>query len=107
MVRNRKRRLPVLQEDKVIGIITVFDILRFLRKGEFKSIMAEDVLSTRVEEIMKKEVISLNPDRDLSDVLGLLKEKGYGGFPVVDDNNKLLGMVTITDVIKAAYREET
>ncbi|ODS35931.1 MAG: hypothetical protein A7316_10510 [Candidatus Altiarchaeales archaeon WOR_SM1_86-2] len=104
MVRNRKRRLPVIQEDEVIGIITVFDILEFLSKGEFKSIMAEDVLSTRVEEIMKEDVIKITTDRDLGDVLALIKERGYGGFPVVDDDNRLMGMVTITDVIKAAYR---
>lgn len=104
MVRNRFRRLPVIREDKLIGIITVFDILKFLGYGEFCGVKAEDVLSERVEKIMSKEVITVSRDQDLADVSKLVKETGIGGFPVVEDG-KLIGIVTTSDVIRAIYAE--
>ncbi|MEA3254500.1 MAG: CBS domain-containing protein [Candidatus Altiarchaeota archaeon] len=105
MVRNRFRRLPVIQEDKVIGIITVFDILKFLGYGEFHGVNAEDVLSERVEKIMSKEVITVTKDQDLANVSKLVKETGIGGFPVVE-GDKLIGIITTSDVIKAIYGKE-
>jgi len=103
MVRNRLRRLPVIQEDHLVGVITVFDILGFLGRGNFKGIDAEENLSKRVEEIMEKDVILVTPDQDLAEVSRLVKKTNYGGFPVVEDD-KLLGIVTTTDVLRWVYR---
>ncbi len=102
MVRNRLRRLPVIQEDRLTGIVTVFDVLGFLEKGNFKGVNAEENLSTRVNEIMETEIITMNPEQDLSAVSTLVKKTNLGGFPVVDDG-KLLGIVTTTDVIREIY----
>ncbi|RLI92486.1 MAG: CBS domain-containing protein [Candidatus Altiarchaeales archaeon] len=105
MVRNRLRRLPVILEDELKGIVTVFDVLKFLGYGEFKGINAEEVLSnTRVEEIMEKRVISVDPDQDLALIPKLVKETNIGGFPVVEDG-KILGIITTSDVIRKVYKE--
>lgn len=104
MVRNRLRRLPVIKEDKLVGIVTVFDILKFLGYGEFKDIDAEKNLSTRVSEIMESNVVSVEPEQDLTAVPKLVKETNLGGFPVVE-NGTLAGIVTTTDVLRWAYRE--
>ncbi len=102
MVRNRLRRLPVIQEEKVIGIVTVFDVLKFLGYGEFKGIDAEEILSSRVEKIMEKKTITLSPEQDLAEVSRLVKDTGIGGFPVVEDN-RLVGIVTTSDIIREIY----
>lgn len=102
MVRNRLRRLPVIQEDRLIGIVTVFDVLRFLGYGEFHGVDAEEVLSERVERIMEKNVVTVNPEQDLAVVSRLVKDTNLGGFPVVEDD-RLLGIVTTTDVIREIY----
>ncbi len=102
MVRNRLRRIPVIQEDKLKGIVTVFDVLRFLGYGEFHGIEAEDVLSERVEEIMERNVVAINPDEDLAVVSKLIKETNLGGFPVVEED-RLLGIITTTDIIEGIY----
>jgi len=102
MVRGRKRRLPVIENDRLIGIVTVFDVLRFLGRGEFKGTIAEDVLSTRVEDIMTADIKSVSSEQDVSDVLNLIDETGIGGFPVVE-NNELIGIITITDIIREIY----
>jgi CBS domain-containing protein len=105
MVRNGFRRLPVIKEDKLIGVVTVFDILGFLGYGEFRHTDAEEALSERVEEIMSTELITVGEDQDLSGVARLVKDTGIGGFPVVD-KGKLVGLVTISDIIKAVYRSK-
>ena len=104
MVRNRLRRLPVIQEDRLIGIVTVFDVLRFLGYGEFHGVDAEEVLSERVEKIMEKSVVTVNPEQDLAVVSRLVKDTNLGGFPVVE-NGELLGIVTTTDVIREIYNK--
>lgn len=102
MVRNRLRRLPVIQEDRLIGIVTVFDVLRFLGYGEFHGVDAEEVLSERVEKIMEKSVVTVKPGQDLAAVSRLVRDTNLGGFPVVEDG-ELLGIVTTTDVIRRIY----
>ncbi|MBU0763132.1 MAG: CBS domain-containing protein, partial [Candidatus Altiarchaeota archaeon] len=79
MVRNQIRRLPVIEEDSVVGVITSLDLLGYLEKGEYKGVYAEENLETRVEELMEPEVISLRPDDDLGDMVKLVKETGIGG----------------------------
>jgi CBS domain-containing protein len=102
MVRNGLRRLPVLREEKLVGVVTVFDILGFLEKGQYKGINAEENLSIRVEDIMQSDVVSVEPSQDLGDICRLVRETGYGGFPVARDRN-LEGIITITDVLAWVY----
>ena len=102
MVRNGFRRLPVIQEDELIGVVTVFDVLGFLSDGDFNGIDVEDVLSERVEKIMEKEVITTTPDQDLAEISKLVNTTGIGGFPVVEDD-KLVGIVTISEIIRGVY----
>lgn len=106
MVRNRLRRLPVMREDELIGVVTVFDVLGYLERGQFKGVDAEENLSTRVDEIMEKTVVSVSPGDDLGVIPELVSETGFGGFPVVSDG-KLVGIVTTTDVIRWVYRDSS
>ncbi|MBN2250935.1 MAG: CBS domain-containing protein [Candidatus Altiarchaeota archaeon] len=104
MVRNGFRRLPVIREDKLIGVVTVFDILEFLGYGEFHHVDAEEALSERVGEIMSKGVITVAKDQDLGYVARLVHDTGLGGFPVVEEGD-IVGMVTISDLLKAVYKD--
>jgi CBS domain-containing protein len=103
MVRNGLRRLPVVQSDKLVGVVTIFDVLGYLEKGQYKGVSAEENLSIRVEDIMKREVVSVSPDEDLGEICKLVRETGFGGFPVVSDS-ALEGIVTTTDVLRWVYR---
>jgi CBS domain-containing protein len=102
MVRNRLRRLPVILEDKVVGIVTQLDVLGFLGRGDFKGFNVEETLSVRVSEIMSKSVVSVSPNQDLADVVSLFKETGLGGFPVME-KERLCGIITTMDVIRHVY----
>jgi CBS domain-containing protein len=105
MVRNGLRRLPVILLDKVVGVVTIFDILGFLEKGSYKGINAEESLSVRVQDIMEPEVISVGPEQDLGDVCRLVRETGFGGFPVVS-GDRLEGIITTTDVFRWVYKSK-
>ncbi len=103
IVNTKKRRIPVVSDGKLVGIISVIDVLKFLKEGEFKSVMSEDVLSETVDKIMKQPNVVF-PDTDLDSIVTKMKEMNFGGFPVVEDS-KLVGIITTTDVIKAFYRK--
>lgn len=104
IVNTQKRRIPVVSDGQLVGIISVMDILKFLKDGEFMSIMSEEILTETVEKIMKSPTV-VTVDVELEYIVAKMKETGFGGFPVVEDS-KLLGIVTTTDVIKAFYRNK-
>ena len=103
MVRNRLRRLPVVSEDEVVGIVTQFDILKFLAKGEFVGVTDKENLSIRVSDIMTKEIISVSPEDDVSEFVKLVKESGLGGFPVME-SREIEGILTTMDLISHIYK---
>jgi len=102
LVRNGYRRLPVESEGHLAGVVTTFDILRYLAEGQFTGVDAEENLSVRASDFMTRDPVTLTPGDELSEVSRLVLETGLGGFPVVDEG-KLAGIVTTTDVIARAY----
>jgi len=53
-----------------------------------------------VKEIMTKEVITVSPDASLKEIGEILKEKRISGIPVVDENGNVVGIVTLTDLLR-------
>ncbi|ENN95974.1 hypothetical protein J422_05010 [Methanocaldococcus villosus KIN24-T80] len=103
MVRNGFRRLPVVSEDKLVGIITATDFIKLLgsnwtfKKMEMGNV--REITNVRIEEIMIKDVITANNNDKLKDVAKIMVEKDIGALPVVEDS-KLIGIITEKDVIK-------
>ncbi|MEF3255445.1 MAG: CBS and ACT domain-containing protein [Deferribacterales bacterium] len=101
MKENRIRRLPVVKDGKLVGIITEKDIKTFspskastLDIYEMHNVLAD----TTVETVMSKKVISVSPDDPIEKAALILRDKRIGGLPVVDDKGKLLGLITAIDV---------
>ncbi len=114
MVRNSLRRVPIVgedvnsasKEDKLLGFVTASDILKYI--GEHKlfaklfSNEGEDVVNISVEELMITDVISASKYDKLSDVAEKMFDKNIRGLTVVDDETgKLIGIITIRDLLKA------
>ena len=53
-----------------------------------------------VKEIMTKNVITVSPDASLKDVGEILKEKRISGVPVVDKDGDIVGIITLTDMLR-------
>ncbi len=61
----------------------------------------------RLEEIMIADVVSVRPDVDQEEVARIVSRYGFLAVPVVDESNRLLGVVTVDDVIDVIREEAT
>lgn len=97
------RRLPIVSDGKVIGIITAMDIIRFFGSGEvfrhLRSGTIIQILNTPALEIATKTVATIGPDVDVGQAAKLMREKDIGALPVVQAG-KLVGIVTERDFFK-------
>ena len=109
MVRNNLRRIPVVEEGKLIGIVTSTDILRFFGdKKMFASMTSTsglDVLKQKISEIMQPNISVIEPNIRLGDLCGLFAEKNIGGAPVVEDD-KLVGIITERDILNTVLAKK-
>ena len=114
MVRNSLRRIPIVGEDvnssskeeKLLGFVTASDILKYIGDHKLFSKLfsneGEDVVNIQVSELMVTDVISVSKYDKLNDVADLMFEKNIRGLTVVDDDTgKLIGIITIRDLLKA------
>ena len=103
MITQGFRRLPIVSEDHVVGIITAMDIIRFFGSGEvFKHLQSgtlTQVLNTPATEIAAKDVATITPDADVGQAAKIMREKNLGALPVVL-NEKLVGIITERDFFK-------
>jgi CBS domain-containing protein len=108
MVRNNLRRIPVVEEEKLIGIVTSTDILRFFGDKEMFASMTSnsglDVLKRKISEIIKPNILVTESTVRLGDLCELLAEKNIGGVPVVDDD-QLVGIVTERDILNVILKD--
>ena len=117
MVRNSLRRVPIVGEDqesqskeeKLLGFVTASDILKYI--GDHKlfaklfSNEGEDVVKVTADQLMIKDVITVSKYDKLGYVADLMFESNIRGLPVVDeDSGKIIGIVTIRDLIKAVVQ---
>ena len=103
MIKNGFRRLPIVSEGKLVGIVTVMDILRFFGSGKvfqhLQSGTIDQVLQTPVIETAVKDVVTVDRNVDVGEAAQLMWEKGIGALPVLE-NEKLIGIITERDFFK-------
>jgi CBS domain-containing protein len=64
-------------------------------------------MAMEIKEIMTKNVLTLNPDDTLAEAVKFFSKNKIGGAPVVDNDNKLMGIVTESDIIKVLKTKTT
>ena len=101
MAKHRINQLPVLENDRLVGIVTDRDI----RDAYPTSMMighAEqiDKFAERytVEEVMSHNVLTVRPDTPLVVAVALLRRHRIGALPVIKNKN-LVGIITRSDVL--------
>ncbi len=102
----RVRHLPVLEEGRVVGIVTQRDLLAAsLSKAlDFDPRDRRTFLrSVDVGEVMSREVVTIAPGASLGEAAALLLGRRIGCLPVVKPDNTLIGLLTETDLLRAAF----
>jgi CBS domain-containing protein len=107
MVGKSFRRLPLVSDGRLVGIITAMDIVRFFGSGEvfrhLRSGTILQVLQTPAAQIGTKKLVTTSQDADVTEAARTMKERDVGALLVVDDE-KLVGMLTERDFFKLASR---
>ena len=102
----RVRHLPVLEDGRVVGIVSQRDLLEaaLSRALDFEPAARRTFLrSVEVGEVMAKEVVTATPETTLTEAARLLVGRRIGCLPVVDAQGTLIGLVSETDLLAEAY----
>jgi acetoin utilization protein AcuB len=101
MYENHYRQLPVVESKQLIGIVTDRDIRSFLSQSSLLEPEKRGrALRTKVTDMMTAKPLTLSPENDLREAVELLIKEKIGGIPVVDETERLVGIVTYVDVLR-------
>ncbi len=107
--KYRINQLPVVVNDKVVGIVTDRDV-RDAYPSSLRLFHGKDIDefgdSHTVEEVMTYNVITVTPQTALREAAQRLRRQRFGALPVVE-NSKLVGIITRSDLLDAMLAEET
>jgi acetoin utilization protein AcuB len=92
MKKHSIRHLPVIEEGALVGWVTEGDI----RQAYLASLIEQ----VSIGDIMIKDPLTISPEANLEEAAELLFRHGIGGLPVVD-NNKVVGVITVADIMAA------
>ena len=97
------RHIPVVVNHVVIGMLSKTDLLRVkfadydLNEGIDSDTFIYNIFTT--EQVMRQNIVSVSSSNSIKEVAEIFTTKEFHALPVVD-NNKLVGIVTTTDIIK-------
>lgn len=117
MRERRIKALPVVDRaQRIVGIVTVAD---FMKHADFTSIeglgarlrslirasgLTHDDKPHVVGQIMTRQVRIASADRYISELLPLFSEAGHHHIPVLDEERRVVGVITQSDLIRALHR---
>ena len=102
------RHIPVVSGDVIIGMLSYTDLLRI----SFADAIDEDEETVdtvvynmfTIEQVMMRKLESVSSSNSIKEVAEILAKKEFHALPVVD-HNKLVGIVTTTDLIKYLLKQ--
>ena len=92
---NRISGTPVVQDGKMVGVVSIEDLIKTLAAGE---------LNAKVREKMVPDPVTLVADEPLVHAVSKFNQLRFGRFPVVNDQGELVGIITEGDIMRAVLR---
>ena len=109
--RHRINQLPVVVDGRVVGIVTDRDL-----RDVFPSVLESrrrvrrhpelDPERIPVRDVMAPRVLTLGPEASISEAAALLRRERIGAIPIVDEDDRLRGILTRSDLLGALIEEE-
>jgi len=97
------KMLPVMEDENLVGIITDRD-LKKASPSDATTLDMHELLflisKIKVRDLMKKPVYTARPDDTVEEAAALLLEKKISGLPVLDENDRLVGIITRSDIFR-------
>lgn len=122
LLENKISGVPVTDEEsKVIGIVSEADLIYpekslhlpafipildgIIFLESFKKLEKEikKMTAYKVEDVMVKKVITVNEDTEVEEVVNILIDKKINRVPVVNEDDKLVGIITRSNILKHIY----
>ena len=106
---GRVRHMPVVEGERLVGIVTQRDLLAATLSAAFHVEPAQRRSLLRVvpaRDVMTKEVVSVGTGATLAQAARLMLERQIGCLPVLSGEGWLVGLVTESDLLRAAYLDE-
>lgn len=101
---NRISGLPVMEDDRLVGVVSLEDVVRSLQKND---------LSATTAQYMTRDVVTIASYDSIVKAIRTFSEKKLGRLPVIDENQKLVGIITKGDITRGIlvalqkdYKEE-
>lgn len=104
--------LPVVDEDgRILGVVSEVDLLRDLitpdaRLHVMRTIEEPPPPFTFVEDVMTTSALTVKPGDDLVEAINLVTTKGVKCLPVVDDEDRVVGVISRRDVVRVLARDD-
>jgi CBS domain-containing protein len=108
MVKYRFRRLPVSDPgtNRLMGVVTVMDVVNFLGGGDKAQIIENkhrgnllSAINEEISSIMEEDVITLHEGDSIEDAIKMMLRGNVSGFPIVDEERKVIGIVSERDFV--------
>ena len=110
---ERIRHLPVVEDGRVVGIVSDRDLYKALGpRHRPRSVVQQKegselyVVPRKVKTIMHRGVETITANSRASKAASIMAEKRIGALPVVNEENKLIGIITGTDILKTFSKLE-
>lgn len=98
------RRLPVVGNGRLVGILTLGDV-RGAGPSEVSTLNRSELTylseQLKVERAMTREVVTVSADTSLKEAARLMVSRKIGGLPVVSAAGQVVGILTESDLFKA------
>lgn len=94
MKESRHNSYPVVEDNKVVGMVTAFDIV-------------SKPWADRVSGIMSTKLVVANQDLSINDASRVMFRRGISRMPVVNENGFLVGIITNTDMVRSHIERST
>jgi CBS domain-containing protein len=108
MTSYRFRRLPVVSDDVLYGIITATDIMQYLGSREVFARLTTgnvaEITALPVRTLVAGGLITTTPDRSINEAAREMLKRNIGALPVIEES-RLIGLVTEFDLVRAFAKE--